>query len=550
MNSNTEIKLAAGALGPTFRGMMTLVGGSNYTLPSAHLEHQDNSVDAKAKRVWTHVHSKDGYVERIVTLDDAWGMTTAELQAAWQMAGDSKERDADAIGKFLMGMKGASYGVCKDITLVSKKDGNITCLHTDVDTQYDANQFEPVDLRTNVDRAHLIACGIYSVDVDRLLTLPSGTLIQMRHFLPEMVSHVDQTMDDLSKAIGEAYPDVHNVTFLIQKDDDPITEIRRRDVFYHDTESAVKFKYTTTISIYRPARGGDVPRVIECVTETRNFHGGHALANNYYEHYVTPKGGKYSQHFKVIAPEEVAKLEKYLVAPATLYMVEVTDETYEAEHAEDSEVNNKGFHLRRGKRKVSGALTFGNSFNDRETHNHRPRQRMEVSFPPALDKFFGVPWNKMMRDGPLGQRVVSDCLYRIFRQRGDAWTKMWERERDANQIRARASSSPTSSSDSDESYVDIPMPPARPTFLDIVLPVARPVASPIPVVAQPPPPPESPPESPPASPPASPPESPRVVEPPAVTTQSLLGKILGADGLLTPAEAAFLRTVFEAYTRA
>jgi hypothetical protein len=469
MNSNTSIKITPGSCAPTFRGMYNLVEGSSYTQATADLEFDDNSVDAGATECHTHVHGDHGYTTRIVKIDNARAMTAPELQAAYQMAGDTKERDQDAIGKFLMGMKGGSLSQCKDITIVSHKNGSITCLHTDVDTQLAQNSFEPTEFVVNATREHLLKY-IHPADIDKLLSSPSGTLIQLKNFLPEMVSNVDSTVINLKTAIGGAYPHLHSIKFYIQKDDEEPVEIPRTDLFYHMTPSALKNQCAILLQIYKPSRVGDPCRVIEYVNQKREYHGGVAHSGHYYEHFEAIKGQPFHQGMALVTEEEVERIKPNLLGVIDANMIEVTDETYAAEQATMPGVNQKGFHLVRHNRKVSAALALGHNIHaDKESHAHRPRQRMEVRFPPSLDKTVGGTWNKAMRDGPLAQAVLGDALYRIFRQRGYAWGL--QSILDAQNSRARPFSmeSETDSDVSTDTDRVAPRPAAR-TFFDVIVP--------------------------------------------------------------------------------
>jgi hypothetical protein len=486
MNANTAIKITPGSCAPTFRGMYALVEGTSYTQATADLEFDDNAADANATVCYTHVHGDHTYTTRIVKIDNGEAMTAAELQAGYQMAGDGKDRTEDTIGKFLMGMKGGSLSQCKDITIVTHKNGSITCLHTDVDTQLAQNSFEPTEFVVNADREHLLKY-IHPSDIDRLLSFPSGTLIQLKNFLPEAISNVDATVSNLTSAIGAAYPHLPSIKFYIQKDDANPVEIPRIDVFYHNTPEAVKFECPILLDLYKPNMAGGPSRVIEYVTQTREYHGGVAHAGHYYEHFPTIKGQRYSQGMVLVAPEEIERIKPNHLGTINGKMIEVTDAAYEAEQRCMPGETQKGFHLVRNKRKVSAALTLGNDINaDGESHAHRPRQRMEVRFPASLDRQVGSTWNKSMRDGPLAQRVLGDALYRIFRQRGFAWTKQTlldVAQRSANQFPSRSpsvSNSDTSFSESDTE--DIPLPPPPRTFLNMIIP-ASPLPAP-PVVEQ------------------------------------------------------------------
>lgn len=472
LESNTLIKIPSGSCAPTFQGMYTLIEGSSYTQATADLEFDDNAVDANATLCYTHVHSdNNNYTTRIVKIDNGEAMTAAELQAAYQMAGDAKERGVDVIGKFLMGMKGASLSQCKDITIVTRKNGSITCLHTDVDTQLARNSFEPTEFIANATRDHVLKY-IHPIDIDRFLSFPTaGTLIQLKNFLPEAVSSAEATTTNLTNAISDAYPHMNSIKFYIQNDCKGPTEISRTDVFYHDKPAAVKFDCNVLLQIYKPKTPGGPHRVIERVMQTREYYGGVAHAGHDYEHFPAVKGQAYHKGIVLVSPEEVERIKPNLLGTIDGRMIEVTDETYQAEQHSMPDVNQKGFHLVRNNRKVSAALTLGYDIHsDKESHAHRPRQRMEVRFPASLDKQVGSTWNKTMRDGPLAQTVLGDALYRIFRQRAFAWTKQTLLDV-AERTRPSDTDSDVSSIENTDTE-DSPQPSVPNAFLNVILPAS------------------------------------------------------------------------------
>jgi hypothetical protein len=174
-----------------------------------------------------------------------------------------------------------------------------------------------------------------------------------------------------------------------------------------------------------------------------------------------------------VANEEVERINRNLIGTIHARMIEVTDDTYAAEQISMPDTNQKGFHLYRNKRKVSAALNLGHTkiHEDKESHAHRPRQRMEVVFSPSLDGVVGSTWNKTMRDGPLAQRVLDHALYRIFRQRGYAWAL--QSILDAQNSRARPFAM-GGDTDSDASSTDTDQVPRHPaatrTFYDVIVP--------------------------------------------------------------------------------
>jgi hypothetical protein len=456
------LKLNAGSSAPVFEGMLQIVRNSGYTIGTAELELIDNSIDAGAKTIKIHVHSEDKIIHRIVTIDFGCGMSSPKLQRGWQMAGGSKsDRVEGAIGKFDIGMKGATLSTCKDITIASREiDGSISCLHADVDTMRALNRFEPTEFVEDADVDHLLKY-FHPTDVDTFLSEPSGTIVQMKSFLSEMVSHVDTAVSELRQAISNAYPHHNSVHFFIQQDAEPETEIEKADVFYSASPTSIRFSYSTELAVYQADRSGAPLRVIETVKETRYWSGGGKagrgtmIAGHSYEHSEIPKNGSsYKGSETEVSNAELEKIKSKLIGVIKVRVVQVTDETYKLE---PEGIDAKGFHMRRDIRNVGSGMRLGYKFHDRASHA-ADRQRVEVIFPPAMDKVMGSTWNKTMRDGVLPQKVIGDALIRIYRQVTAEWTKQTEREL-VRQLVEDVESNDDTSSEEEESYADIPQPP-------------------------------------------------------------------------------------------
>lgn len=491
------LKLHAGSAAPVFEGMLQIIRNSGYTLGTAELELTDNSIDAGSKVIKIHVHSEDKITQRVVTIDFGRGMNSVKLQRGWQMAGGPKsDRAEGSIGKFDIGMKGATMSMCKDITIAShEENGSVTCLHTDVDAMRALNRFEPTEFVEDADVDHLLKY-FHPSDVQTFLSNPSGTMIQMKSFLPEMVSHVETAMTELHTAISNAYPHHSDIHVFIQQDAEDEVEIEKTDVFYSNNPDAIRYHYETDLMVYQPDRIGAPLRVIESVKESRHWtNGGKAgrgvmAAGRSYEHEEIAKyGSQYKGSDTEIAATEMEKLKPKLIGQMKIRMVQVTDETYAKERRDQPDVDNKGFHMRREIRNVGSSMRLGYKFHDRSSHAI-DRQRMEVEFPAAMDKVLGSTWNKTMRDGPLPQKVVGDALIRVYRQVTAEWTKETDREIAEQQaIEESLSTDDQTSSEEEESHVSIPQPPAPATFMDIVqtipstprpLPTSTPISSPAP----------------------------------------------------------------------
>jgi hypothetical protein len=470
-----EIKLSAGSCATTFRGMLTLLRHSAYTIGPAELELIDNSIDAKAKHIKVHLHSEDKITQRIVTFDFGTGMSSLKLQSGWQTAGDPRtDRAEDAIGKFLVGMKGATMSMCKRITIATREEnGSISCLHANVDAMYALNSFEPTEFVEDADKSHLYKY-FHPTDVDTFLSKPSGTMIQKDTFLPEVAARIETTEAELCSSIASAYPHHSDVDVFIQKDDEPETKIEKMDVFYHNTPEALRFTYDTELHIYEPDRIGEPLRVIEIVKESRHWSpggkGGRGMmvAGRAYEHELTARGkAHYSGSDTVVEPAELEKLKPKLKGILKVHVIQVTDETYAKE---PEGMDNKGFHMRRHIRNVGAGMRLGYKFHDRSSHA-ADRQRAEVTATPSLDKVMGFTWSKTMRDGPLTQKVVGDALMRIYKQVTFSWTKKTDEELATQKIdeeKLNDDEESSQESSEEESHVDIPQPPLPKTFADIV----------------------------------------------------------------------------------
>ena len=97
-----------------------------YTLEAAIADLIDNSITAGAGRVDVHFASEP--VDYVAILDDGHGMSADEARQGMRLAGKSasSERTPHDLGRFGLGLKTASLSQCRDLVLVSKKDGE-TC---------------------------------------------------------------------------------------------------------------------------------------------------------------------------------------------------------------------------------------------------------------------------------------------------------------------------------------------------------------------------------------------------------------------------------------
>jgi hypothetical protein len=396
---------------------------SGYTLETSELEIGDNPQDYGVTEHSVHIHSDDKLISRRVNIDNAAGMDALGLKQAWQTAGNPKKRTNGSIGKFGIGLNGATLSMCKDISIATRQlNGPISCLHASVRAMKATNSFEPTEFTEDANEVCLIK-HFHPSDIEKFLTLPSGTMIQEMDFHPEMIVSAEQGVERIKTAISCTYPQLGDtVKFSIQLDNREPEDIRLTDRFYHKTPDAIRFKHNTELNVYESDRIGGPCRVIEHLTSDRKFRGSKLVKGNFYEHFERKKGEKYSAGMKVVPARDVQSIEGKRLGVIQIEMIQVNDDTYALEPEGH---DNKGFHLIRDKRNIGSGLRLGHKIHDR-TDISCDRQRMQVRFDPDLDKFMGSTWSKTIRDAPLPQMAIGDALFRIYRQCATKWTEQCE----------------------------------------------------------------------------------------------------------------------------
>ncbi len=110
---------------PDAASIMESTRAIGYSLPTAVADIIDNSIAAQASRVEIFYSAIERYV---AILDDGCGMNSEELTRAMKYGSINPlaARDKNDLGRFGLGMKTASLSQCEILTVVSKKDGNIS----------------------------------------------------------------------------------------------------------------------------------------------------------------------------------------------------------------------------------------------------------------------------------------------------------------------------------------------------------------------------------------------------------------------------------------
>ena len=106
-----------------------------YSLRTALADVIDNSITAEARNIELLADTHD-QVPAIGVLDDGSGMTRQELLEAMRPGSRSplELRDADDLGRFGLGLKTASFSQCRRVTVLTRKNGAVSCASWDLDT--------------------------------------------------------------------------------------------------------------------------------------------------------------------------------------------------------------------------------------------------------------------------------------------------------------------------------------------------------------------------------------------------------------------------------
>lgn len=113
-----------------------------YDLKTALADIIDNSITAAASEVKL-VAMTAAKSPFIVVSDNGAGMTESELIEAMRFGSKHplNHRDSDDLGRFGLGLKSASFSQCRRLTVITRKEGNISCARWDLDRIHQHNNW-------------------------------------------------------------------------------------------------------------------------------------------------------------------------------------------------------------------------------------------------------------------------------------------------------------------------------------------------------------------------------------------------------------------------
>jgi hypothetical protein len=128
---------------PEASSMIETFRAIGYGIEAAIADIVDNSVSAEAKNIWINFEWK-GSETCVSVKDDGCGMNNKELIQAMKPGSKNPldDRSRKDLGRFGLGLKTASFSQCRKLTVLSKKDGNISYWTWDLDYVKESGRWE------------------------------------------------------------------------------------------------------------------------------------------------------------------------------------------------------------------------------------------------------------------------------------------------------------------------------------------------------------------------------------------------------------------------
>lgn len=129
-----KVKTHTKVVDPPASALVESLRDIGYSLPTAVSDIIDNSIAARATHIeWmAYPHGDEPFVG---FLDNGWGMTADELLEAMRLGGTRSlaAREDFDLGRFGLGLKTASFSQCRQLTVLTRKDGVTSCARWDLD---------------------------------------------------------------------------------------------------------------------------------------------------------------------------------------------------------------------------------------------------------------------------------------------------------------------------------------------------------------------------------------------------------------------------------
>ncbi len=165
-----------------------------YTFEIAVADVLDNSISAEATdiKIYTVAHPELIFC----MLDNGTGMNELELKEAMRLATQDPDmlRDKKDLGRFGLGLKTASFSQCKKLTVLSKKDNQISVKQWDLDYISEQNEWHLITPEIN----DFNDCPLY----EEFVTNDHGTLVIWGNIDRYKVTSFSDKIDKLRKHLS------------------------------------------------------------------------------------------------------------------------------------------------------------------------------------------------------------------------------------------------------------------------------------------------------------------------------------------------------------
>jgi hypothetical protein len=437
---------------PPVKGLHNQIRHSRYQAEDCILEFYDNAIDAKAKHVETILYSRSedfSDIERIVTMDTGGkGMNSTELLQGITIAFQRSGRDAD-IGAYGFGLNSGALNLGDELLVVSKRPDaeEFVGARLNFREQERTNNYAPTQYTAAASKdlfSHLpseISEKLRAMEG----TSASATVVQVSGLhLPIASTSCGSFKERLTNRMRLAYSatDLPNLELHIRIfSSEGQTEVNRIDPLYLNSVSTHLKRNPIRLDLLAviPTCQTDGIRIIEKNTCARPYkkqakkekkeRGQETDASNkelYVQTTGTPDAPVYyeigKETMKVVQnPYETMNTSIKEIIPFSMLFSYLKKSTYDAE---DEDMCKKGIWFQRGPRMVAQGLTLG--MHGLSAHGHQNQMRALVKFPPKLDAYMGVNYNKSI-DPKTG--AMKDAIIHLWKDITGKWTKDKEIER-------------------------------------------------------------------------------------------------------------------------
>lgn len=171
-----------------------------YSFEAAIADLIDNSISAQAKKIEIFVTASEQ--PYLIIMDDGYGMGNEELEKAMRYGSKNPldiREDSD-LGRFGMGLKAASLSQCRQLVVVSKQNGIVSCYSWNLDHVIETGQWlllgydsEEIEQLPKIENLYALESGTYI-----LLQKFDRIAVSTNNISETLTKYMDNTIDHLS----------------------------------------------------------------------------------------------------------------------------------------------------------------------------------------------------------------------------------------------------------------------------------------------------------------------------------------------------------------